>query len=291
MHNPSPIRWPLQSAPRLLSSLLVVDAIVATAASLAWPDLIHGPAVSVGSLRGTALVVLVIGVPVLVASMLAAGRGSRLAVVGWLGALGYVTYQGGLFLFGSPFNGLFLFYVGMLAFGIWATIALVPRLDVAAFAAAIDSRLPVRAIAVFLAVLAGAFYLLWLKAIIPALFDSEQPAFLVGTGMITGAGQVIDLTFALPITLLAAVTIWQRRAWGYLLAGTMLVMLGIESVSIGVDQRFGAMADPDSTVVSATLLPVFLVIAAIDFALFALFARAAQPALGSRDLRAPGAAA
>lgn len=283
-------RPPFGSAAYLLSVLLVVDAIVATIASLGWPDLIHGPAVSVGSLRGTALVVLVVALPVLVASMVAARRGAGLAVVGWLGALGYVTYQGILFLFGSPFNGLFLFYVGMLSFGLWAVIALVPRVDVAAFAAKFDGRTPVRAIGGFLVVLAGAFYLLWLRAIVPALFDSEQPAFLVGTGMITGAGQVIDLSFALPITVLAAVTIWQRRTWGYLLGGVMLVMLGIESVSIGVDQWFGAMADPDSPVVSAAMLPAFLVIAAIDFALLWLYARAAQPESMTRDVRLPRAA-
>ena len=194
-------------AAQVLSILLIADASVAAIASLAWPDLIHGPAVSVGSLRGTALVVVAVAVPILAVSMFAAGRGSVPAIVGWLGALGYITYQGALFLFGSPFNGLFLFYVGMLGFGIWGAIALVPRLDVGGFATRFDDRTPVRAIGAFLAILAGAFYVLWLKAIVPALFDSEQPAFLVGTGMITGAGQVIDLTFALPITLLAAVTI------------------------------------------------------------------------------------
>jgi hypothetical protein len=284
------VRRPFGSAPQLLSVLLVVDAIVATVAALARPDLIHGPAVSVGSLRGTALVVLVVALPVLVASMLAVGRGSLLALVGWLGALGYVAYQGVLFLFGSPFNGLFFFCLGLLSFGIWALIALVPRLPVAEFAAMFGPRTPVRAIAAYLVILTGAFYVLWLKAIVPALFDSESPAFLEGTGMITGPGQIIDLGFALPLTLLAAVTIWQRRPCGYLLGGTMLVMLGIESISIGVDQWFGSVADPSSPVVSATLVPVFVVIAAIDFSLLGLFVRSVQARAASRVLRIPGSA-
>jgi hypothetical protein len=269
---------PFGSAPYVFSVLLVVDALVATVAALARPDLIYGPAVSVGSLRGTALVVLVVALPVLVASMFAVGRGSRIAVVGWLGALGYIAYQGVLFLFGTPFNGLFFFWVGLLAFGIWALIVLVPRVPVAEFAAMFGSATPVRAIGAFLVILAGAFYVLWLKAIVPAVFNSESPAFLVGTGMITGPGQIIDLGFALPITVLAAVTIWQRRPMGYLLGGTMLVMLGIESLSIGVDQWFGSVADPNSPVVSAALFPAFVIIAVIDFALLGLFVRSARPA-------------
>ena len=281
---------PYGSTPQFLSVLLVADAIVATVASLVRPDLIHGPAVSVGSLRGTALVVLVVALPVLVASMVAVRRGSMLAIVGWLGALGYITYQGILFLYGSPFNGLFFFYLGMLSFGLWAVIALVPRLDIAAFSGRFGPRTPVRAIAGFFVVLTGAFYVLWLKAIVPALFESESPAFLVGTGMITGAGQIIDLSFALPVTLLAAVTIWQRRSWGYLLAGSMLVMLGIESISIGVDQWFGALADPNSPVVSAALAPIFAVIAAIDFSFFAVYARSASLGTAARTRRLPGTA-
>jgi hypothetical protein len=271
-------RLPFGSAAHLFSILLVIDAIVATVASLAWPDLIHGPAVSVGSLRGTALVVLVVGLPVLIASMIAVGRGSRLAMVGWLGALGYISYQGVLFLYGSPFNSLFFFYVGVLAFGIWAIVAVIPRVAVDEFGSMFGPSTPVRAIAAYLVILAGLFYVMWLKAIVPAVFESGPPAFLEGTGMITGTGQIIDLAFALPITVLSGVLVWRRQPLGYVMAGTMLVALGIESLSIGVDQWFGSIADPSSPVVSGALLPIFGVIAAIDFALLGLYVRSARAA-------------
>jgi hypothetical protein len=291
MRNSVAVRQPFGSAAQLLSILLVVDAIVATILSLAWPDLIRGPAVSVGSLRGTALVVLVVGLPVLVASMIAVARGSTLALVGWLGALGYISYQGVLFLYGSPFNGLFFFYLGILAFGIWAIVALVPRIPVAEFGSMFGPRTPVRAIAAYLVIVAGLFYVMWLKAIVPAVFESGPPAFLEGTGMITGTGQIIDLGFALPITLLSGVLVWRRQPLGYLLAGTMLVMLGIESLSIGVDQWFGSIADPSSTVVSGALLPVFVVVAALDFGLLALYARSARAPVAASSMPGLGSAA
>ena len=45
-------------------------------------------------MRGTAVVVLVVGVPVLVLAVIGASRGSARAFVVWLGTLGYLLYQG-----------------------------------------------------------------------------------------------------------------------------------------------------------------------------------------------------
>lgn len=64
--------------PWALSWLLVAATAVATVTALALPDELHGPAVMVGSMRGTALVVLVLGLPILAASLLAAPRGGLL---------------------------------------------------------------------------------------------------------------------------------------------------------------------------------------------------------------------
>jgi hypothetical protein len=274
----------LGRAPFVLSILLAIVALAACVTSLARPDLIHGPAVSVGSLRGTALVLVVVAVPLLLASMAAARSGSLLALFGWLGALGFVAYQAVLFLFGSPFNGLFPLYVGMLSFSGWAVIALAPRVPALAIAARFGPNTPVRLVAGYLGVMAGLFYLLWLRAIVPALFASEAPAFLVGTGMTTGPGQIMDLAFLLPLCLLAATWVWQRRAVGLVLAGSLLVMLAIETVSIGVDQWFGSAADPASPVASATLAPAFAIVTVVGTTVLFLFLR------GAREVRRAGVA-
>jgi hypothetical protein len=263
-------------APYVLGGLLAIAAAAASAASLAMPALIHGPAVSVGSLRGTALVILALAVPVLVLSMLAAARGSSLALLGWLGAAGFIAYQSVLFLFGSPFNGLFLVYVAMLSFAGWTLIALAPHVGVEAIGARFGPSTPVRLVAGYLVVMAVLFYLLWARAILPALFASERPAFLEGTGMTTGTGQVMDLAFLLPLCLLAAVWVWQRRPAGFVVAGALQVMLVLEAVSIGVDQWFGSMADPSSPVASATMTPAFLVVALVAVAILAAFLRGAR---------------
>ena len=91
--------------------------------------------------------------------------------------------------------------------------------------------------------------------------------------MTTGPVQILDLGFTLPLMAVAAVLLLRRRPWGYLLAGSILVMLTIETASIGVDQWVGHIADPASPVVSATLTPVFAALTVLGVAVLALFPR------------------
>jgi hypothetical protein len=57
-----------RDAPYLLSGVLAVVAAAAATATFFLDGILTGPAVAVGNARGTALVILVLGVPVLVGS-------------------------------------------------------------------------------------------------------------------------------------------------------------------------------------------------------------------------------
>ena len=61
--------------------------------------------------------------------------------------------------------------------------------------------------------------------------------------------------------------------WGYVLSGALLVMLVIETTSIGVDQWMGHAADPASSVASDALTPVFGVLTLIGLVALVLFLR------------------
>jgi hypothetical protein len=263
----------LGRAPYILSLALAADAAVACLASLLFRSLIRGVESGIGSLQGTALIVLIVGLPVLIGSMLLTRRGSIYGPVGWLGALGFVCYQAVLFLFATPFNALFFTYVAMLSLGVWSIVALLSRFPAQELADHASARMPVRALAVYLLVNAAMFAALWLRALVPAVFQAWPPAFLDGTGLLTGAVQILDLAFTLPLMTLGAVWLWQRRPWGYLLAGALLVMLAIETASIGTDQWFGAAADPTSPAVSASLTPVFAILTLIGLVALAFYLR------------------
>lgn len=260
-------------APIVLSLLAGLATFFASMASLVWPDLLRGPAAMNGSLLGTALVLVVVTLPVLVISMGLAARGSTLAYFGWLAALTAIAYQGVMFAYATPFNAFFFLYVALLAFGMWALIVTTLRAPIGRIAAAVERRVPRRLVAGWLVFNMAAFLLLWLKATVPAALSSAPPEFLIGTGMTTGVGQVLDLGFTLPAMTVAAILLLQRRAIGYVLSGTLLIMLTIETLSIGVDQWWGATLDPSSTVVSMALVPVFGVLTVLGVALSTVFLR------------------
>jgi hypothetical protein len=216
-----------------------------------------------GSARGTALVALFVAVPALVLSMVAASRGSARAVIVWLGAAAYITYNSVLFLFATPFNDLFLLYEAMLALSLWSMIVVVHAIDVPSFAARYSSRLPARAIAAYMLAVAGLNGLAWLRLVVPTVMSGSTPSFLEGTGLPTNPVFVQDLAVWLPLMAVAAIWLWRRTSWGYVVSGTLLVMYMIEGLGVAADQWFGSTADPASTVASAAAVPMFAALAVI----------------------------
>ena len=263
----------LGGTPWVLSGLLAAVTAAATVSALAMPDLLHGPAVMVGSMRGTALVVLVLALPILTMGMADARRGGLLGLVAWIGSIAFIAYQAWMFLFGLPFNGLFLVYVAMFAFGFWGLVTLLVRVPAERYAPSFPPTLRARPLAGWMIVSCLAFYALWLRNVVPGLVDSAAPAFLEGTGMVTPTNYVLDMALFLPFTIGVAVALWRRTPWGLVVGGAMLLMLVLESVAIAADQWAGSAADPDSPVASAAATPMFLVIAAIGLAALGLWYR------------------
>ncbi len=244
-----------------LSAGLAVAAAASSLLTFLLPDVLRGTAVMNGSARGTSLVVLLAGVPLLACSMLLAARGSARAVLAWLGATAFLLYNSLMFVFSTPVNGLFLLYLTMLSLSAWSAGTLLWQADVPALGRLVSPRAPAHGIAVYIWAVVALNAAAWLARIIPALAASGTPGYLRGTGLATNVVYVQDLAFWLPLLAVGAAWLWQRRPWGYLIAGGGLVMWVLESISIAVDQWYGHAADPSSPVTSATLVPAFLALA------------------------------
>lgn len=169
-----------------------------------------------------------------------------------------------MFLFMSPFNSLFLAYAAMFGFAVWVMATLLHTMHVPEFGKRFAAALPARPIAAILAGIGVLNAIAWIVQIVPATFTSNAPAFLVGTGLTTPAGWAQDLAFWIPLMIVASVWMWQRRAWGFVLVGSLYVFGVIEGVGIAADQWIGHAADPSSPVAAAVMTPIFLVVAAIQ---------------------------
>ena len=194
---------------------VALAAVVAVAGLWTYldPSVLRGTAAMNGSARGTALVAVVVVVPVLLGPWLSTVRGSGLAMLGWLGSLGFLLYNGLMMVFATPFNPAFLLYVAWLGLAVWSIGTLLVTVDVAALAHRFSPGAAVAGIAAYIWTVVSLNALLWLSAIVPAL-GADRPGFLRGTGLPTNVVYVQDLALWLPLMAVAGAWLWRRRPWG-----------------------------------------------------------------------------
>lgn len=250
-------------APYVFSMALAIVTVASSLPTFAVPGVLTGPAAMNGSARGTALVMLVLGVPLLIGSQAAARRKLASAVPIWLGAVSYLLYNAFMLLFGTPFNELFLPYVATFSLALWSLVVVLRAVNLGLVVQRTVPSAPRRAISIFCWVVVALNSMAWLRGIAVGLADPRQPAFLEGTGLTTLPTYVQDLAVWMPLMGVAAFWLWRGLEWGHLVVSSILVMWVIESVTIAVDQYLGSIADPTSTVTSASMSPVFAVLAVI----------------------------
>ncbi len=256
-----------------LSVVLVVLTLVQSAVGVFHPQIFRDPALTAGNARGTHLVIFSLELPVLGTSLILARRGCLLAYLTWTGALAYLLYNAVIFAFATAFNPLFLFYVATLSLSVWSLVILLTQMDIDSIRTDFAEKTPVRLFAGYLSVISMLFLVTWLKQTISAIFDSASPTFLAGTIMLTSPVHVLDLSFLLPLGFLGALWLWQKKSWGYLLAGLLLVMMTIETASIAVDQYFGHIHDPSASLDAVPLFAVLTMISLIVTVAYLYFLR------------------
>jgi hypothetical protein len=189
---------------------------------------------------------LVVALPTLIISALLAGRGSLRAQLVWLGALAYLVYTYASFAFDIRFNSLFLVYVALLGCSLYTLIGGLMTADIAGIRSCFAAKTPIKAVAVYLAVIAVLFYFVWLSEVVPALIAGTIPQNIQDSGTPSNAVYVLDMAWILPALAITAANLWRKKAIGYTLAGALLSFLGLLISAIAgmivVDGREGLAA-------------------------------------------------
>lgn len=205
-----------------LTAVSIVLAAVAAGVGLFMPGVYRETAWVVPQCRGQDFVTL-LALLVLLPTLAAARRGSPRSTMVWLGLVGYLayTYIGAAFAYG--FNLLFPLYVALFALCGAILIAALSALDAQALQQAFDARAPRRSVAVFLLVMAAVLTLLWTSQIVPFYTRGQLPAMIVQANTPTVFVYVLDLGVVVPLALLSAWWLLRGEAWGFVLAGFVLV--------------------------------------------------------------------
>ncbi|MBN1531499.1 MAG: hypothetical protein JXA20_02445 [Spirochaetes bacterium] len=158
---------------------------------------------------------------------------SKIALFVWSGLLLYTIYSYTIYCFSVKFNALFLVYCGILGLSLMTLLSIVANVDAEVVRSWFDSETPARYPAWYLLGLAGAFYIIWLAEIIPAMVSGTIPASTAGSGTATNPVHVLDIAILLPGCVIAAVLLLKRRPMAYLLVPSLLVFNIIMAVALG----------------------------------------------------------
>ncbi len=246
--------------PGPLVVLLGAVALAVAVLTLAAPGVLRGPDAMDGSAQGTALVMLLVGLPAYVVSAVWTRAGSFCAELVLTGVTAYLLYNAVMFLVATPLNRLFLHYVAMLGL---AVVTLTHEALEVWQRAAREMSLPPRWVAGYVLVVVVLNALAWLGRIVPALVGDDPGSLLEGTGVATNPVYVQDLAFWLPVMAWLGLGTWQGHRPRAALAVAGLVMWLVEAVGVAVDQWWAHAADPASPVASLGGAWLFLAVALV----------------------------
>lgn len=207
----------------LIALLLTITATAGVLIPGLYSPFVANPVLIAGLFVQDAVSLL--AVPILIAAMVWTPRGSRRAFVVWCAVLVFIAYYISFYVFGYTYTVFYPLQLALLGLSVYSLIGLLAGVDLPAFAAGVDARMPVRTLAVIL-LIALLFVPLW-GSILAHDIQAAQPR---DTALVF----VLDLVFLLPAIAIAAVQLWQRRPFGYLLGGILLIKAAVSGILLTV---------------------------------------------------------
>ncbi|NPC45110.1 hypothetical protein [Nocardioides sp. zg-1230] len=241
---------------------LVVLVLAASAAGLFVDGVYTGPGSTAATLRAWDLVHVVLVVPALVLVTGSAGRGSVLGQLSLAGLGAYVVYTYAYYLFGTGFNDLFLFHVAVFGTALWLLVLTLVSLDADELANRFGMKTPVRVVGSILALLAVSLGGLWVYWALDNAVTGDVPAGsrLVETDLVVHLGMALDLALLVPLYAAAAVLLWRRMPWGFVLAVLALLPGILHQLTYLVAMPFQVAADVPGAVGTDPAEPVIVLL-------------------------------
>jgi len=258
---------PIKHNLTLIYGLTFIIAILMAAASVA--GLLHQTSVYptdelLQSFLANDVTNLLIGLPMLLASMWLTRRGKLIGLLFWPGALFFVLYNYIVYVFAMPLNLAFLAHLALVMLSVYSLIGLLTSIDGKVVQQQLVGVVPERLAGGVLAGLGLLFVLMVIGAIVQALI-SQTP--IAETEL---ALHVADFLIA-PAWVVCGVLLWQRKAFGYV-AGLGLLF---QASMLFIGLIIVLLLQPFLTAAPFSLVDVVVVFAMglICFIPFALFIR------------------
>jgi hypothetical protein len=218
--------------------------------------------------RGTDIVTLFLGIPLLALSILLYKRGSLRGHLLLTGTLAYFLYVYSSYALGATaFNELFFIYAALFAASVYGFLLAFSSIDLKGLAAHFSAKLPRRGPAVFMLISGVVTLAVWASPILSSQMQGETPERLDHySTMFTAA---LDLAVITPATFIAGMLILRRVAVGYVIALSLLVLEAmlapliiaqtISQVSAGESFSAGQIVGPIAGFSALAMIAVWII--------------------------------
>jgi hypothetical protein len=195
--------------------------------------------------KGTDVVTLFLGIPLLLTGYWLYRRGSLRGGIFLIGMLLYFLYLGVTYTFSAIFNSLFLVYAALFSATLFAVILALTTFDTQYLASKVTSEMPRRGIAIFMFVAGLGTLMLWLSELIGPLMTGQAPANLGPyTTMFTHG---FDSAVITPACVITGIYLLKRKPLGYLLAAPLLILctlIGVVVIGQTISQTLAGFVFP-----------------------------------------------
>jgi hypothetical protein len=218
---------------------------------------------TVAQMQGNDIITLVVGLPLLVVSAWLALRGSlrgRLLLAGTLGFFLY-TYMSMSML--TAYNALFLVYVALFTFSLYAFVLTLLSFDLADLPRHFSAQLPRGWIAGVLFAIGGFLFLAWMARIVAPMVQHQVPALENTTTLVI---QTMDLGLIVPLAILSGILLLRRSAWGYLLASVAVLKgltMALAVSTMGINMILAGVPDSLAIVIPFLILTLLNLVTAV----------------------------
>ncbi len=169
------------------------------------------------------IITLFVVVPLMIVAIYLSQKGSSKWFLMLLGLLGYVFYNFAFYLFGATFNVFFLIYVALFSLSAFSLVLFLSQSSLNTIASNFSEKTPVKWISGYLFIIAFMLFMVEFSMIIPFLTSNKIPETIKLTGTNTSIVFALDFSIVMPVSIIAAILLWKRRSWGFVMGIMMLV--------------------------------------------------------------------
>jgi hypothetical protein len=166
------------------------------------------------------VVTVIMGIPLLLASLYFSNRGSFRGRLMLTGTLGYFLYSYISYTFLWTYNPLFLLYTTVMSLSLFAFILCFLTFDIGKMPEQFHKELPVKFLGGFQIAIGILLSLLWLGRIVPTIIDSSAPVGLEHYTTLVIQG--MDLGIIVPTAFISGILLIKRKPFGYLLSSVVI---------------------------------------------------------------------